>query len=55
MPIYGLGPTDGRIRPWGWVAKMGVLQEISGKMGQIPETLEKPYVKNIRKSLYVIS
>jgi hypothetical protein len=28
-PIYGLGPTDGRIGPWGWVAKMGVLQEIS--------------------------
>ena len=37
-PIYGLGPTNGRIGPWGWVAKMGVLQEISGEMGQIPET-----------------
>jgi hypothetical protein len=37
-PIYGLGPTNGRIGPWGWVAKMGVLQEISGIMGQIPET-----------------
>ena len=24
--IYGLGPTDGPIGPWGWVAKMGVLQ-----------------------------
>ena len=24
--IYGLGPTNGRIGPWGWVAKMGVLQ-----------------------------
>jgi hypothetical protein len=23
--IHGLGPTDGRIGPWGWVAKMGVL------------------------------
>jgi hypothetical protein len=31
---------------------MGVLQEISGEMGQIPETSENPYVKNIRKSLY---
>jgi hypothetical protein len=30
---------------------MGVLQEISGGMGQIPETSENPYVKNIRKSL----
>jgi hypothetical protein len=24
--IYGLGPTNGRIGPWGWVAKMGVVQ-----------------------------
>jgi hypothetical protein len=23
--FYGLGPTNGRIGPWGWVAKMGVL------------------------------
>jgi hypothetical protein len=30
---------------------MGVLQKISGKMDQIPETSENPYVKNIRKSL----
>jgi hypothetical protein len=30
---------------------MGVLQEISGEMGQIPETSENPYVKNIRTSL----
>ena len=35
-PIYGLGPTNGLIGPRGWVAKMGVLQEISGEMGQIP-------------------
>jgi hypothetical protein len=34
--IYGLGPTNGCIGHWGWVAKMGVLQEISGEMGQIP-------------------
>jgi hypothetical protein len=26
MPIYGLGPTNGRIMPWEWVAKTGVLQ-----------------------------
>jgi hypothetical protein len=26
--IYGLGPTNGRIGPCGWVAKMGVLQKI---------------------------
>jgi hypothetical protein len=25
-PIYGLGSIGGRIGPWGWVAKMGVLQ-----------------------------
>jgi hypothetical protein len=30
---------------------MGVLQEISGEMGQIPETSENPNVKYIRKSL----
>ena len=24
--INGLGPTDGRIGPWGWVAKMGIMQ-----------------------------
>jgi hypothetical protein len=26
--VYGLGPTDGPIWPWGRVAKMGVLQKI---------------------------
>ena len=25
--IYGLGPTDGPIGPWGWVAKTGVMQK----------------------------
>jgi hypothetical protein len=44
--IHGLEPTSGRIGPWGWVAKMGVLHEILGKMGQIPETSENPYVKS---------
>ena len=27
-PIYGLGPTGGLIGPWGWVAKMGILQKV---------------------------
>ena len=36
--IYGLGPTNGRIGPWGWVVKMGVLHDISGEMGKTAET-----------------
>ena len=28
VPPDGWGPTNGRIGPWGWVAKMGVLQKI---------------------------
>jgi hypothetical protein len=30
---------------------MDVVQYISGEMGQIPETSENPYLKNIGKSL----
>jgi hypothetical protein len=26
--IYGLGPTNGPIGPWGWAAKMGAMQKI---------------------------
>ena len=33
-----MGTTNGRIGPWGWVAKMDVLQEISGEMGKTAET-----------------
>ena len=47
VPPDGWGGTNGRIGPRGWVAKMRVLQEISGEMGQTPETSENPYVKNI--------
>jgi hypothetical protein len=36
--LDGRGLTDGRIWPRGWVAKMGVLQEISGEMCKIAET-----------------
>jgi hypothetical protein len=36
VPPDGWGPTNGRIGSWEWVAKMGVLQKISGEMGQIP-------------------
>ena len=36
--IDGWGPTNGRIGPWGWVAKMGALQEISRETGKIAET-----------------
>jgi hypothetical protein len=28
VPFDGWGPTDGRIGPLGWVAKVGVLQKI---------------------------
>ena len=38
VPPDGWGGMNGRIGPWGWVAKMRVLQEISGEMGQMAET-----------------
>jgi hypothetical protein len=37
-PMARWSPTNGRIWSWGWVAKMGVMQEILGEMGKTTQT-----------------
>ena len=39
VPPDEWGPTNGRIWPRGWVAKMGVLQQILGEMGKTAKTV----------------